>query len=371
MNVPFLDLVSQNAHIKGELLVAWEAIVDSARFVAGYHVARFEESFAAAHAVEHCVAVANGTVALELPLRAMGVGPGDDVAVPANTFIATAEAVSNVGARPVLVDVDPHTLNIDPHLLADVASRAEVVGTMAVHLYGQPCDIDAITSVADRTNTWFVEDAAQAHLARHRDRPIGGLGSAGGFSFYPGKNLGAPGEGGAILTNDAGLAADLRALRDHGQTEKYRSRLVGTNARMLELVAAALELKLRLLPEWTAARQSAAARYLDNLEGVAGLQLPHVEPWAEPVWHLFVIHCERRDAVRQRLAERGVQTGLHYPIPIHLQAAYEALGHQRGDFPVAESSADRLLSLPMHEGITNAELDYVSEHLIDAVSQSQ
>lgn len=370
MNVPFLDLPAQHAPLHGEIIEEWAEILRSAQFVSGERVARFEEAFAAAHDAAHCIAVGNGTMALELPLRALGVGPGDQVAVPANTFIATAEAVSNVGAQPVFVDIDPATHNIDPEALARTMSTHDaIVGTIAVHLYGHPADLDELSRVAGSSGTWLMEDAAQAHLARYKGRQIGTHGVAGAFSFYPGKNLGAPGEGGAVVTNDAALAADVRALRDHGQSEKYESRLIGTNARMMELVAAVLTIKLRHLPEWTERRRTAAAAYRALLADVAGLDLPQTAPWADPVWHLFVVHSDQRQALRDHLTAAGIGTGLHYPIPLHLQQAYRHLGYGEDTFPVAERSARRLLSLPMHEGLSAGDIATVAKCVKDTMGR--
>lgn len=365
MKVPFLELTAQNDTIRDELLARWATILDTARYVSGSHVDAFEAAFAEAHGVDHCVAVSNGTVALELPLRALGIGPGDEVVVPANTFIATAEAVSNVGATPYFVDIDPRTCNIDPAALAAALERPTVVGAMVVHLYGQPADLAAIGRACDAAGKWFIEDAAQAHLARYKGTPVGSFGICASFSFYPGKNLGAPGEAGAVLTNDSALAADLRALRDHGQDEKYHSRLVGTNARMAEFLAAALDLKLPLLPEWTEARRMVAARYTELLRDVPGIDLLHVLPEADPVWHLYVIHTDDRDALQQHLAELGIGSGLHYPVPLHLQRAYAAGGAVFGALPHAEASARRLLSLPMFAELSDAQIAAV----VDGVAE--
>lgn len=367
MKVPFLDLAAQHAPLRDDLLREWSAIVDEAQFVSGARVEGFETAFAAAHQASHCVAVANGTVALELPLRALGVGPGDEVAIPANTFIATAEAITNAGATPRFVDIDPATCNIDPAQLADVIARhPAIVGTIAVHLYGQPADLDALSQIAASTDTWLIEDAAQAHLARLRERPVGTAGLAGAFSFYPGKNLGAPGEGGAVTTNDDALARDLRARRDHGQIEKYRSDVVGTNARMAEFVAAALTIKLRHLEAWTERRRTIAARYRQALVEDSRIDLISTPDWSHPVWHLFVVRVDNRDDVRRALSAKGVGTGLHYPVPVHLQPAYAHLQHTVGDFPQTEQSAARLLSLPIYENLTDVQVDYV----IDAVLRS-
>ncbi len=368
MKVPFLDLGPQHEALRAEIFAAWAEIYDSTRFVSGPSVAAFEEDFAGAHDADHCVAVANGTDALMLGLRALGVRPGDQVVVPANTFIATAEAVSHVGAVPRFVDVDPVTKNIDVAAAAAALADDEVVGVLPVHLYGQPADLDPLVAAADSHQKWVMEDAAQAHLARYRRRSVGTLGRAAAFSFYPGKNLGATGEGGAILTNDAAMAEHARALRDHGQTEKYHSRYIGYNARMHEMVGAALSVKLRRLEEWTEKRRRVAAWYEEALGGAGGVELPVEPDWARSVYHLYVVHVADRDRVRDTLDAMGIATGLHYPVPIHLQPAYRDLGLPDGSFPVAERSADRLLSLPMYPELPRDAVEYVAEALVRTTS---
>ena len=342
--------------------------MDEARFVSGREVAAFERAFADAHAVDHCVAVSTGTDALILALRALGVGAGEKVVVPANTFIATAEAVSTVGALPFLVDCDPVTKNIDVAAAKAALDDPAVSGIIGVHLYGQPADFRALTRAAEATGRWTIEDAAQAHLAHYHDRSVGGLGTMAAFSFYPGKNLGASGEGGAVTTNDPELARRVRILRDHGQGEKYHSELVGTNDRMNELTAAVLNIKLPHLAEWTEARRQVATMYRERLAGVAAVTLPFEPEWARSVYHLFVIHVPDRDRVKAFLESAGVGVGLHYPIPIHLQQAYESLGHLRGVFPNAELSASTLLSLPMYPKLTEHQVDYVCDVLRDALA---
>ncbi len=368
MDVPFLDLSRHHAPIRDEVLGAWAEIYDSGAFVSGARVAAFESAFAAAHETRHAVAVSNGTVALELALRGIGIGVGDRVVVPVNTFIATAEAVSNVGAEPVFVDCDA-TATIDVERAAAAMAEPGVKAILPVHLYGHPADLDPIVESAARFDVAVVEDAAQAHLATYKGRPIGGFGVAAGFSFYPGKNLGAPGEGGAIVTNDDDLARRLRSLRDHGQAEKYHSDRVGTNARMMELVAAMLEIKLARLAESTVSRRSVATRYEELLGGRTGIDLPTEMPWAEHVYHLYVVEVEDRDAVRDRLTAEGIETGLHYPLPLHLQPAYRDLGYGPGAFPVTERKAERLLSLPMFPELSDTEIEFVAKGLLEAVAE--
>lgn len=367
MNVPFLDLVAHHRPFRADLIDTFSEILDSASFVNGSRVRAFEGAFADAHDVEHAVAVGNGTVALEIALRSLNIGAGDRVIVPANTFIASAEAVSNVGATPVLVDCDDTTWNISvPAVLAALESQS-VQAVLAVHLYGQPAPIDDLLAAIEPYGIPLVEDAAQAHLAEYRGRKVGGLGAIAGFSFYPGKNLGAVGEGGAITTNDPGLAEKARSFRDHGQIEKYRSGLIGTNGRMSELVGAGLGMELGQLDAWTARRREIAERYNEQLSPVPGLQLPTEPSDVRSVYHLYVVHVQNRDEIQSRLSQAGIGTGLHYPIPIHVQAAYAFLGLGAGSFPNAEWSAERLLSLPMFPELTDEQVDYVCDAVRDAV----
>lgn len=368
MSVPFLDLVEHHRPFRSEILDAFAGIVDSAYFVSGPHVKAFERAFAEAHEVEHALAVSSGTMALELALRGLGIGPGDNVVVPANTFIATAEAVSNVGAIPVIVDCDPVTRNISVAAVADALDSGPIQAVIAVHLYGQPADMDALLSLTEPRGISLIEDAAQAHLAEYRGRKTGGLGRIAAFSFYPGKNLGAVGEGGAVTTNDASLSERLRWLRDHGQVAKYRSNVIGTNARMSELIGAGLEIELPYLAAWSEDRRRVANHYRSRLGGIAGLELPSEPEDTRSVYHLYVVHLDDRDRVQEVLTEAGIGTGLHYPIPIHLQDAYRALGHEEGAFPNAEWSASHLLSLPMFPELSDEQIDQVCDALITAMS---
>ena len=304
-------------------------------------------------------------------MRALGVQAGDEVIVPANTYIATAAAVVHAGGAPVFVDVLEHTGNIDPAAVA-AAVGPRTVGVVGVHLYGQPFDVDAVTAVCEVHGLWLMEDAAQAHLARYRGRAVGGLARCAAVSFYPSKNLGAPCDGGAVVTQDPTIARAIRRLRDHGQETKSVHLEAGHTARLGSLAAAVLTLKLELLGEWNEQRAAAATAYLGRLRGVAGLGLPHVEPWATPVWHLFVVQTEvreARDRIRSRLAAAGVQTGIHYPTPCHLQPAFQHLGHGPGDFPVSEARAAHSLSLPMYAGIQQAAVDYVCDSLVAALQE--
>jgi len=366
VTVPFLNLALQHRTLRAEILAAWERVLDSTSFVSGGEVRAFEEEFAERHGVQHCIAVSSGTDALVLALRAAGVRPGERVALPANTFIATAEAVSTIGAVPHLVDCNDATATIDVDQVTKALADG-VRGVLPVHLYGQPADVDPLRSAADANGAVVIEDAAQAHLATYQGRYAGGLAGAAAFSFYPGKNLGATGEGGAVTTNDDEIARQVRMLRDHGQSEKYRSDVIGYNARMSELIAAALRIKLRHLPGWTEARRAAARHYRRLLADVPGVRLQEEPAWASSSYHLFVVRVADRDAVRAKLERAGISTGLHYPVPVHLQKAYASLGHRRGDFPVAESWADQGISLPMFPELSEAQVERVVEALAAAV----
>jgi dTDP-4-amino-4,6-dideoxygalactose transaminase len=361
--VPLLDLAEQHVALHDEILGAWSRILRRGAFVSGREVTAFEREFANACEARHCVTVSTGTDALMLALRALGTRSGSRVIVPANTFIAGAEAVRLVGAVPVLVDCDPFTRTVSVDAVERELRVRGASGIIAVHLYGHPADMGPLADIAAAHGAWIIEDAAQAHLARYRGARVGALGRVGCFSFYSSKNLGATGEGGAVTTDDAAMADVVRALRHHGQRERNRHELVGCNARLTELAAAALRIKLRRLEGWTAERRRVAARYAEKLEGAKGVRLPYTAPWAEPVWHLFPVEVEDRDTVRERLRDMGVATGVHYPTPIHLQPAYTNLGHGLGTFPEAERSSARVLSLPMYPELTDAQVDHVAASL--------
>jgi dTDP-4-amino-4,6-dideoxygalactose transaminase len=366
MNVPFLDLKAQHRPLKSEILAHWSGILDSAGFVGGEHVTSFEEEFAAACGAKYAVALASGTDALRFAIMAKGLEPGDEVITVPNTFIATVEAISQAGGRAVFVDVDPATYNLDPALLeAAITSRTK--GIVPVHLYGQPADLNAIEDVARKHGLWVVEDAAQAQLAEYEGRKIGSRGNLAEFSFYPGKNLGACGEAGAVTTQDAALAARIKMLRDHGQSRKYYHEIEGYNGRCDALQASALRVKLRHLPRWNELRRAHAQRYIERLGGMTGVILPKVAPHCLPIWHLFVIQVEDRDAVQAALKAKGVDSGLHYPVPLHLQTAYAHMGLRAGAFPVSERCAARLLSLPMYPELTDDQIDYVCTSLAEIV----
>ena len=367
MHVPAMDLTSLDAWSKEEILTRWKTILDTGTFIGGETVARFETEFAQACDVEHAIAVSSGTDALLLLLLALGVGPGDEVITPANTFIATAEAVSQTGATVVFADIDPLTYNIDPKAVVR-AITPRTKGIIAVHLFGQPANMDALLRVAEDHGLWVAEDACQAHQAKYKTQTAGSIGVGAAFSFYPTKNLGACGEAGAVTTNRADLAETVRILRDHGQLHKNVHEYVGYNGRCDALQAAALSVKLRHLPLWNERRAENAARYTKYLTHADHVQLPHVSPQCVSSWHHYVVQVDRRDWVRDQLATRGIGTGIHYPMPLHLQPAYAHLGYHPGSLPVTEACAARILSLPMYPGLREDEIAYVCENLIDVTS---
>ncbi|MFZ4849483.1 MAG: DegT/DnrJ/EryC1/StrS family aminotransferase [Caldilinea sp.] len=357
--VPLVDLSAQYAAIGPEIDAAIRSVVERAAFIMGPEVQAFETEFAAFCATRHAVGVASGTAALELTLRACQIGAGDEVITSAHTFIATAEAISATGARPVFADIDPVTYTLDPEAVAAAVTPA-TRAILPVHIYGQPAHMDRLLAIAARHDLVVVEDAAQAHGARWHGRPVGSLGHAACFSFYPGKNLGAYGDAGAITTDDPQLAAEVALLRNHGRRSKYLHEIKGYGERLDTLQAAVLRAKLPHLPTWTAARQRLAARYSERLAPLAErLTLPGVNPAAEAVWHLYVVRTQPRDALLDSLQQSGIGAGIHYPTPLHLQPAYADLGYRRGDLPVTERVAESCLSLPLYPEMTEAQQDAV------------
>jgi dTDP-4-amino-4,6-dideoxygalactose transaminase len=361
--VPFVDLKAQFRALRAEILPRINQVMEDATFVLGPDVAAFEENFAAYVGVEHCVGVESGTAALQFALDVLGIGAGDDVIVPANTYIASALAVSAVGARPVLVDADSNYL-IDPALL-DAALTPRTKAIMPVHLYGQVVPMEPIMEFARRHELFVIEDACQAHGARWNGRGAGSFGDVAAFSFYPGKNLGAYGDGGAIVTSDAALAQRLRLMRDFGQRKKYEHLIKGGNCRLDSIQAAVLDVKLRRLDAWNEARRRHAAAYDARLAKI-GIKPPVRLAEESHVYHLYVIEVEHRERVATVLRERGIATGIHYPIPIHLQPAYAELGLSRGAFPRTERSAERVLSLPMFPELTGEQIELVADALASA-----
>jgi dTDP-4-amino-4,6-dideoxygalactose transaminase len=345
MTLPFLDLRSAYLELSEELNVVVRRVLESGRYVLGPEIEGFERAFAQYVGTRHCVGVGSGLDALHLSLRALGVGPGHEVIVPATTYIATWLAVTHSGATPVPVEPDESTYTLDPRRLED-AVTPRTAAVIPVHLYGQPADMAPILEFARRRGLRVLEDAAQAHGACYRGRPLGGLGDATAWSFYPGKNLGAFGDGGAVTTDDDVMADRLRVLRDYGSEEKYVHTEPGFNSRLDELQAAVLRVKLRHLDEWNARRRKVGEFYLDALED-SSLALPEVPGWAEPVWHQFVVRTGRREALRRHLARAGIETHVHYPVPPHLQEAYAGLGLAEGRFPITEAIHREVVSLPM------------------------
>jgi dTDP-4-amino-4,6-dideoxygalactose transaminase len=365
MHIPLIDLRAQYQSIKPRVDAAVTRVLDSGRFVLGPEVAAFEAEFAAHCRTRHAVGVSSGTSALHLALLAAGVGPGDEVVTVPFTFVATVAAILYVGATPVLVDVEPDTLNMDPRRVEAALTR-RTKAILPVHLYGQPVEMAPILQIASARGLTVIEDAAQAHGAEDCGRRAGSMGSLGCFSFYPGKNLGAAGEGGAVTTDDDELAARLRLLRDWGAEHKYRHVLRGFNYRLEELQAAILRVKLAELEEWTEARRAHAARYRELLAGAA-VRLPREASGRRHVYHVFAVRHPQRDRLATELAEHGVATGIHYPVPVHMQPAYSDLGYEPGDFPIAERAAREVLSLPMYPELRPDQVEAVAE-LITALA---
>ncbi len=364
VQVPFVDLRAQYSKIRQEIVPKVEQVLEHASYILGPEVAQFEQAFASALEVKHVAGVANGTDALLLTLRALGIRNGDDVIIPANTFVATAEAIVHAGARPVLVDINPQTYNIDVGRIADrVTLRTKAI--IPVHLYGQPADLEPIVAIAEDHGIDVIEDAAQAHGAQYRNRKVGTIGRAACFSFYPAKNLGAYGDAGAVTTNDDQLGLTVRKLRDHGGIERFRHDVVGYNSRLDTLQAAILLVKLRHLDEWNQMRRANAQIYDDLLSEIPGIITPIATEGTTHVYHLYVVRVERgnRDELRQYLHERGIQTGIHYPIPLHLTAAFEYCQYKENDFPVAEECAKKIISLPMYPELERHQIEYVAEHV--------
>ena len=360
--VPFVNLQAQYQALAAEIRAAVDEVLTDCNFILGRQVHEFEQAFAAQVGVAHAIGVSSGLDALRIALAALDIGPGDEVIVPANTYIATALAVSSMGARVVLVDCDASTYNLDPAKLERaITSRTRVV--IPVHLTGQPADMGPILEIAERRGLQVLEDAAQAHGARYRGQTCGSMGIAGCFSFYPAKNLGAAGDGGMIVTQNGKLAQRARKLCNYGEVVKYEHAEKGFNARLDTIHAAILQVKLPHLDGWNQKRAQNAQRYRHKLAKIPGVGLQGVLSDCTHVYHLFMIQVARRDALRQFLQDHGVQTGIHYPTPIHLQAAYADHGWRKGDFPVAEEATSRIVSLPMFPELTAEQIDYVCERI--------
>jgi dTDP-4-amino-4,6-dideoxygalactose transaminase len=357
--IKFVDLARQYRAIQAEVDSAIARVLQRTDFILGEDVQRFEQEFGEYCAAEHVIGVDSGTSALELVLRALDIGPGDEVLVPVNSFMASASAVSFTGATPTFVDCDPQTYNMDvSQVERRITPRTRAI--LPVHLYGQPADMDPLLEVAARHHLYVVEDACQAHGARYKGRPVGAIGQAGAFSFYPGKNLGAYGDGGAIVTHDAHIADRIRVMRNCGQREKYHHVELAYNHRLDTLQAAVLRVKLRFLNQWNSMRRHWATLY-DDLLASSGVSTPRVMAGVESVYHLYVIRAAERNKLQAYLTQQGIATGIHYPIPMHLQPAYKDLGYKAGDFPVAESHAPMLLSLPMFAELELDDVEFVAQ----------
>jgi dTDP-4-amino-4,6-dideoxygalactose transaminase len=386
-NIPFLDLVSLHKELEAELIPVFQKVLRTAGFVGGPMVEEFEREFAKFCDAKYCVGLASGTDAVRFALMAAGVQNGDIVVTVPHTFIATTEAISQAGARPDFVDIDERTYSMDPIKLQEYLEKecyldqetgrpfnrklkAPVTAVVPVHIYGQCADMDPIMELARRYKLIVVEDACQAHGAQYfsreenRWRTAGSMGHAGAFSFYPGKNLGACGEAGAVTTNDEAMAKKMRMIRDHGQAKKYYHDMEGYNGRLDALQAGLLTVKLRHLAEWNRKRQEAAKRYHEMLATIEGVVAPYQPEWSRPVYHLYVIRVQDREGLQKHLAAAKVDTGIHYPIPLHLQKAYENFGYKQGDFPVTERTASEILSLPMYPSLTSSQQHHVVQSII-------
>lgn len=356
LKVPFLDLKAHHDPIRAEVMAAINQVVDANAFAGGSFVARFEEAYAKYCETAHCVGVANGTDSLWFSLLGLGIGQGDEVITAPMTFMATAEAISYAGAKPVFVDIDPRTYTIDvTKIEAAITPRTKAI--IPVHLFGQCADMDPILAIARKRNLVVIEDAAQAQGALYKGRKAGSIGQAGSFSFYPGKNLGAWGEAGAVTTSDAGLRDRLQMFREHGQQKKYYHDVIGWNGRMDGMQAAVLSVKLKYLDKANEGRRRAAAKYNQLLAGTPGVILPLEAEYGRSIYHVYAVRVEQRANVMQQLGERGIGCGIHYPVPVHLQKAYAHLGYRAGDFPVSEACADTFLSLPMFPELTDAQIE--------------
>jgi dTDP-4-amino-4,6-dideoxygalactose transaminase len=361
--IPYLDLKAQLKPLRAELSAAWERTVDHCSFCLGPDVAQFEKDFAAFIGTGHCVAMNSGTSALHVAMLLLDVGPGDEVVTTPFTFVATSWAISYAGAKPVYVDIDDATFNLDPGLI-EKAITPRTKAIMPVHLYGHPVDLDPILAVARKHHLPVVEDAAQAHAAKYKGRTVGTFGAMSCFSFYPGKNLGACGEGGSLNTNDEAMAKRARSLREHGSTVRYYHDEVGFNYRMEGIQGAVLGIKLKHLAAWTAGRQRVARRYHELLADTP-LQLPREADWAESAYHLYVVRHAKRDDLMKHLQAHQVGCALHYPLPLHLQKCYASLGYKEGAFPVAEKAGRECLSLPIYPEMPEAHVERVSEVIHD------
>jgi dTDP-4-amino-4,6-dideoxygalactose transaminase len=377
MQVPFLDLKAQYQSIKNEVNPAIQNILDNSSFILGKAVSDFESEFAKAHNVKYCYGVSSGTDGNHLVLWSLGIKPGDEVIMPANTFIATAWGATLCSAKPVFVDCEQNSYNIDPKKVeAAITKRTKAI--VAVHLYGQSADMDPLREIAKKYNVFLVEDCAQAHLAEYKGLKVGGLSEAASFSYYPGKNLGAYGEGGAVTTNNEEVARKVKMIRDHGAIQKYNHEIFGHNYRMEGIQGAVLGVKLKHLEKWTEGRRRVAVKYKEKLKDFSNIKLPDEMPYAKHVYHLYVIQVGgdkkktdsgKRDALQKYLGENGISTGLHYPIPLHVQPCFKDLNYKKGDFPSTEQLAETGLSLPMYPELKDEQIEYVCSKIREFLSK--
>jgi len=362
LNIPFIDLKKQNDTVREEILKSIEHIIDASSFILGKSVSDFENDFAAVHNSRYCIGLSSGTDGNHLALWSLGIKAGDEVIIPANTFIATAWGAVLCGAKPVFADCEKDSYNLDLH---DVEKKIspKTKAIVAVHLYGQSADLDRLKEISDRHGIYLLEDAAQSHLAEYKGKKIGSHGVSASFSFYPGKNLGALGEGGAVTTNDQEIAEKIRMMRDHGCKQKYHHETYGHNYRMEGIQGAVLGIKLKRLQSWTDKRREAADKYRELLSNTGDIELPKEMDYAKHVYHLFVIKTSKRDGLQEYLKENSIATGLHYPVPLHLQKCFANLGYKKGDFPVTEDLADKCLSLPIFPELTDNQIEYICEKI--------
>ena len=366
MTIPLVDLKAQYLSIKDEIHDAINRVMNSSHFILGEEVKLFEEEFADFCGARFAIGTSSGTSALHLALLACAVGPGDEVITSPYTFIATVEAISYTGAGPVFVDIDPESCNIDATKI-EKALTEKTKAIIPVHLYGHPVDMDSILTIAEKRGLKVIEDAAQAHGAEYKGKRVGAIGDVGCFSFYPAKNLGAYGDGGMVVTNDSRIADKVRLLRNHGRREKYEHLIEGYGYRLDALQAAILRVKLRHLEEWTEKRRANAATYNQLLQGLE-VATPKEMAYAKHVYHLYVIRIKHRERIRAKLREEGIETGIHYPIPLHLQKAYQYLGYSRGDFPMAEGCSEEVISLPMFPELTEEQIGWIAESIANALA---
>lgn len=360
MKVPFVSFKSTNALLRDQMINSFEEVYDSGWYILGEKVSSFEKAYAAFSETKFCIGVANGLDALHISLKTLGIGEGDEVIVPSNTYIATALATSYTGATPILTEPDYDTFNMDPDLIENsITSQTKAI--IPVHLYGQSCQMDDIMEIAKKYNLFVIEDNAQSQGCLYNGKKTGSFGNINGTSFYPGKNLGALGDAGAITTNNEELNEKARSWRNYGSPKKYYNDVLGFNSRLDEIQAAFLNVKLQYLEEWNMARQRSASIYLEHLKNEDWLILPQTHRLSNHIYHLFVIRCDKRDLLQQYLKENGIDTLIHYPVPPHLQKAYKHLGLQKGMFPIAEEMAEKCLSLPMYVGLTDIEIQYVCD----------